>query len=148
MKCEWAVQETDWLGYWLTPRGLKPWRKKVEAILHMDRPRTPTALCSFIGAVNYYRDMWPSRTHILQPLTDKSGLKKKDKLNWTDKMQIAFDKMKKLMTADALSAYPDHNKCFDIYTNASTRQLHTVITQNRRPVAFFSQKLSHEQQKY
>ncbi len=40
-------------------------------------------------------------------------------------MQQAFDKMHLLMAADALAAYPDHNKRFDIHTDASDFQLGT-----------------------
>jgi hypothetical protein len=109
LKCEWAVKGTDWLGYWLTPRGLKPWKKKIDAILHMDCPRNTTELCMFIGCVNYYCDMWPSRAHILKPLIHHSGLKEKAPIKWTDKMQKAFDIMCLLMPANALAAYSDHN---------------------------------------
>jgi hypothetical protein len=88
----------------------------------------------FIGCVNFYHDMWPSCVHILKPLTDQSSLKKRAPIKWTDDMQQAFDKIRLLMAADALAAYLDHNKWFNIYTDASDFQLGTCIIQEGRPL--------------
>ncbi len=45
-------------------------------------------------------------------------------------------------------AYPDYCKVFEIYTDAFSKQLGAVITQDNRPIAFFSRKLSNAQRKY
>jgi hypothetical protein len=79
---------------------------------------------------------------------DISGLKKKTPIKWTDEMQQVFDKMCLLMAADALAAYPDHNKRFDVYTDASDFQLGACIIQEGKPVAYFSCKLTKSQQNY
>jgi hypothetical protein len=124
----------------------KALEKKIDPILHMDCPCKTTELCMFIGCINYYRDMWPSHAHILKLLTDQSGLKKKAPIKWADEMQKTLDKMCLLIAADALAAYPNHNKRFNIYTDASDFQLGACIIQGGRRVDYFSCKLTKSQQ--
>ncbi len=63
-------------------------------------------------------------------------------------MQKMFNKMCLLMTAYALAAYPDHNKRFNTYTDASEFQLGACIIQEGRLGTYFSCKLKKSQQNY
>ncbi len=63
-------------------------------------------------------------------------------------MQKAFNKMCLLMAANALAAYPNHNKWFNVYTDTSDFQLGACIIQEGRPFAYFSCKLTKSQQNY
>ena len=87
LKCEWAVQETDWLDYCLTPVGLKPWKKKIQAILNLQQPQSITELQLLIGAVTFYRDMFPKRSHLLASLTAQVG---QENLKWTGDCTASF----------------------------------------------------------
>ena len=58
-----------------------PVPKKVDAIQAIEIPKTKRELRNFIGMVNYYRDIWKKRSHILAPLTKLSS--KLTKWEWT-----------------------------------------------------------------
>ncbi len=67
---------------------------------------------------------------------------------WTEIYQKAFNDVKTTIAKEVVLAYPDFDKVFEIYTDTSTNQLGSVMTQSNRPLAFFSRKLSVQQQKY
>ena len=64
-----AQEELEYLGYWITREGILPIKKKIEAILKIARPTSRKELRSFIGLINYFRDMSKRRSEILAPLT-------------------------------------------------------------------------------
>jgi transposase InsO family protein len=72
----------------------------------------------------------------------------KGKVPWTPACQTAFDNMKALLAKEAFLAYPDHNKPFHIYADASDLQLGAAIFQDSKPVAFYSRKLDSAQRNY
>ena len=96
--------------------------------------------------VNYYRDSWIRRSELLAPLTDITG--KDTKFAWTEVHEKAFNSIKKVLAREVLLAYPDFSKPFEIYTDSSAYQLGSVVTQEDKPIAFFSRKLNKAQRNY
>eukprot|EP00804_Cyclotella_cryptica_P021314 CCRYP_001570-RA/>CCRYP_001570-RA protein AED:0.41 eAED:0.41 QI:0/0/0/0.75/0/0/4/0/315 len=132
--------------------GIKPQQKKVQAILAISLPKNVKDLRKFLGMVQYYRDLWARRSKVLAPLTSlvgECGHTKVTRANKTKKLhQKAFNDIKTSIAKDVILAYPNYSLEFEIYTDASSKQLGSVITQGNRPLAFFSRKLSTTQQKY
>jgi hypothetical protein len=63
-KFKWCVSETDFLGFWFTPTGAKPWHKKINGILAMAPPSNRTEARDFCGAITFYWDMFRERSTI------------------------------------------------------------------------------------
>jgi hypothetical protein len=126
----------------------------VESIENLLAPKTVKQVRSFLGMVNYYKDMWRHRSHLLAPLTDlttnKDGTvgKKRGPFKWEKVHQEAFDKIKQVIADDVMLSFPDFNKPFEIHTDASDFQVGAVIMPECKPVAFYSRKLNPAQRNY
>jgi len=89
-KCRFGLNEIDYLGYIVTPTGVKPNPKKIEAIKNIQRPTMVTEVRRLIGMVQNYRDLWPQRSHIIEPFMAVSSGKKGTKIKWTPELETAF----------------------------------------------------------
>ena len=146
LKCEWAVQNTDFLGYDMTPTSCKPMQSKIEALLRISRPRNKREVRGFLGGINFYNTMFPRRTQVLNPLT---ALTRDDTpFRWGKTEEDAFIEMKAILASDCMNAYPDLNKPFDIVCDASDYQLGSCILQDGRPIDYWSKRLTSAQKNY
>ena len=102
---------------------------KVKTIDDMASPQIVKKLSRFVGMINFYRDMWQHRFHMLTPLTNLIKVKSKAKFIWEAEHEKYFQSCKQALRRDVLLAYPDLKKPFDIHTDASDYQLGSVISQ-------------------
>ena len=139
-------KELEYLGYWITRKGIMPLPNKVAAIHEIEPPKTKKQLRRFIGIINFYRYMWKGQAEKLSPLTSLTS--KNAIWKWTEVEQQAFEAVKTAVAKNTLLVYPDFNEKFEIHTDASKYQLGAVISQKGHPIAFFSKKLNKAQMNY
>jgi len=134
-KCMWFHTEVTYLGFIITRDGIKPQPEKIQGILNMTPPKTQKDVRRFVGMINFYRDLYPKRAETLSPLTDLCGHKRK--FTWEAQHEQAFQKMKDIIAQDIMLTYPQFDKPFHVYTDASELQIGSVIMQDSKPLGFF-----------
>jgi hypothetical protein len=145
-KCCWFASKVNYLGFEISRNGITPQKDKIQGILNMAQPRNQKDVRRFVGLVNFYRDLYPRRAEILAPLT--SLCEKNAKFIWENEHNEAFIKMKQVMAAETMLTYPNFDEPFVIHTDASAKQIGGVITQNNKPLGFFSKNLTDVQKRY
>ena len=150
-KCAFFKEETEYLGFVISKDGVKPDPKKVEAIRDLPEPKNVREIRGFIGMCSYYRRFVPNFSKLAEPLIDMT--KKYARFKWTSECQTAFDFLKESLTVVPLLAYPDTNKPYVLYTDASNNCIGACLTQKtddeeEKPIYFLSHKLSPTQTRW
>jgi hypothetical protein len=83
-----------------------------------------------------------------QTKVTKANGTKKVPWHWDKVYQRDFNHVNATIAKGVVVVYPDYSNVFEIDTDASCKQLGAIITQDNRPIAFFSWKLSNTQCKY
>ena len=145
-KCSFYALEIEFVGYLLTQMGYKPLTKCIEAILKMTPLKNLKEVCAFNGTINFIKNHIPGQAKIHEPISRLT--KKKIKFEWDVEQQKAFKKIKAKVAESTMLAYPNLNKPFVIYTNASDDAMRGIMTQDGQGISCFLKKFTKEQMKY
>ena len=178
-KCKFFLREAKFLGHIVDKEGIKTEPGKIKKVKEYPRPVNLTQLRGFLGLAKYYRKFIKDFAKIAKPLNEltkgakskpreiRDGIKQKRKKsekekskedntfmsNWGDKQEEAFKILKEKLTTAPVLVYPNFDKEFILYTDASIIALGAVLHQvgndgKEHVIAYESKTLSNAEQNY
>jgi len=142
-KCQFHVQEVEFLGFIVGNNGVRMDPAKVEAVTSWPTPKSPHDIRMFLGLANFYRRFIMRFSDLAKPLT---RLLKKDnlarKFHWDGAAQQAFDSLRKAFTEAPILRHFDPTLPTILEADASDAAIGAVVSQialddgKLHPVAF------------
>ncbi|KAJ0482832.1 putative nucleotidyltransferase, Ribonuclease H [Helianthus annuus] len=137
-KCCFGVKEVNYLGHVINSNGVSVERAKIDAVLSWPVPTTAKGVRGFLGLAGYYRKFIKGFGSIAAPLHKLVG---KGPFIWNEAAHKAFESLKTALTSAPTLGLPDWSKPFTIECDASGVGIGAVLTQNGKPLAYFSAPL-------
>ena len=149
-KCHFFSKEIQYLGHILSTKGICPLPSKTHTIQKMHPPTTQKQVCAFLGLVGYYRKFINNFAKIAKPLPLLT--RQQVKFKWTPEHQKPFMKLKDSIKQAPILHYPNLNKKYVIYTDASDDACRAQLSQEHDgmefPIAFLSHTFLETQRKW
>ena len=124
--------------------GLKPLPEKLEAIKKLLAPTNMNELCQFLAITGFYRKCVHFYANITNCLTKL--LRKGAEFQWSKQCNNAFNILKEELCKMPSLQYPDPNKPFKLFTDASNYSYSGILHQAQDeepdqliPTAYFSE---------
>jgi transposase InsO family protein len=148
-KCNFAANETQYLGFKIKKNEVKPINDNLVSINKFPIPQSKKNVRQFLGKINYYHKYIPEASKLLEPLHNL--LRKNIDFIWAKECQESFDRIKQYLTSEPILTIFDPALQTVIYTDASTQGLGAILKQiqengEEKTVAYFSRKLTKSQE--
>ena len=121
--------------------------EKVKVILEWLTPRSSAKVRLFHGLASFYKKFIRNFSIICAPLIEIMRGDRKD-FKWTTRAARSFKLLKKEVKEQSVLALLDFNKVFQVDYTASGSAIRVVLSQEGKPIAYFSEKLNDAKKKY
>jgi hypothetical protein len=139
--------ELIYLGFVISTNVLRMDPDKVEVIKNWPSPRNIFEVRSFHGLASFYQKFIRNFSGISAGMMDT--VKKRYKsFHWTEEAEKSFNLLKRKITEQPILVLPDFQKTFQVKCDSSRFAIGAVLSQEDRPIAYFSEKLNEAKEKY